>query len=127
MLVCQGVMTFSLLVVWTLSDSLAPLVVFVIVNGASGGAVYSIMSPVIAQLFKSSPVQTTLSLAVTGWSLVIIGPSVSGAILDAARDGDPRRGDYLGLIMFCGGMAFVSLALMVAIRYRADHKVWKRL
>jgi predicted MFS family arabinose efflux permease len=64
---CQTLFALSMLVIWTISDSLAPLVVFVVLNGASSGAYFSITSSAIAQLFRSSPVQTTLSLAITGW------------------------------------------------------------
>jgi hypothetical protein len=73
-------MSFSLLVVWLLSSSLPPLVVFVILNGASSGALklpsgnaidaetgayFAQMTPVVASQFKGSPVQMTLSLVVT--------------------------------------------------------------
>lgn len=54
----------SLLAIWPVSTSLAPLTVFAVVNGASNGGFFSIMPTVVGAVFGTS--SKTRSLLTTG-------------------------------------------------------------
>jgi hypothetical protein len=56
------------------------------------------------------------------------GAPISGALLDAStHHGERRREDYLPVILFAGSVALTSAVLLAALRYRADHTLWKKL
>lgn len=58
----------SLLILWPVSTTLAPLVVFAVINGAAAGGFFSLMPTVAGQVFGSARVSVSLGMLVTGWS-----------------------------------------------------------
>lgn len=58
----------SMLAIWPVSDSLGPLVVFVIVNGAANGGFFSTMPTVVGSVFGSRRVGVAMGMIVTGWA-----------------------------------------------------------
>ncbi len=60
--------TVSLFLVWPFSNSLGPLVVFVIMNGASNGGFFATMPTVVGTLFGSQRVSVAMGMIVTGWA-----------------------------------------------------------
>lgn len=84
----------------------------------------------VSQLFKQYPTQMVMSLAITGWIIGnISGSPISGALLDASSTShdDFVRSDYLGLILLSGTLAVTSTALLMVLRYRKEHKLFRRL
>jgi MFS family permease len=78
----------SLLVIWPVSTSLAPLVVFCVVSGSANGSFFSAMPSVIGGIFGAHLVSTAMGMIVTGWT----------AVRSLARAADPflkRRQGYL--------------------------------
>lgn len=53
--------------VWPQSTTLAPLIVFVVVNGAANGAFFSTMPTAVSNCFGSARVAVAMSMVVTGW------------------------------------------------------------
>lgn len=60
--------TISLFVIWPVSNSLGPLVVFVMVNGASNGAFFATIPTVVGTVFGSQRVSVAMGMIVTGWA-----------------------------------------------------------
>ena len=60
--------TISLFVIWPLSDSTAPLVIFVIMNGAANGAFFATIPTVIGMVFGLQRVSVAMGMIVTGWA-----------------------------------------------------------
>jgi MFS family permease len=58
----------SMLAIWPVSESLGPLVVFVIVNGAANGGFFSTMPTVVGSVFGSRRVGVAMGMIVTGWA-----------------------------------------------------------
>lgn len=58
----------SLLVVWPVSTSLAPLIVFVISNGNSNGAFFALMPTVVGSITDSNRLASAMGMLVTGWA-----------------------------------------------------------
>ena len=57
----------SMLAMWPVSETLAPLVVFVIINGASNGSFFATMPTVVGWLFGSIRVAVAMGMIVTSW------------------------------------------------------------
>lgn len=58
----------SMLVLWPVSTSIGPLVVFVIINGMSNGGFFSTMPTVVGNVFGSARVSVAMGMVVTGWA-----------------------------------------------------------
>lgn len=57
----------SMLVLWPVSDSLGPLVAFVIINGMANGGFFATMPTVVGNVFGSARVSVAMGMIVTGW------------------------------------------------------------
>lgn len=57
----------SMLALWPASTTLAPLAVFVIINGAANGGFFSTMPTVVGNVFGSARVSVAMGMVVTGW------------------------------------------------------------
>ncbi len=57
----------SLLALWPVSTTLAPLTVFAILNGASNGGFFSTMPTVVGNVFGSQRVAVAMGMVITGW------------------------------------------------------------
>lgn len=57
----------SMLALWPVSTTLAPLAGFVVLNGAANGGFFSTMPTVIGNTFGSARVSVALGMVVSGW------------------------------------------------------------
>lgn len=57
-----------MLAICPVSDSLAPLIVFVIVSGAANGGFFATMPTVVGSVFGSARVSVAMGMIVTGWA-----------------------------------------------------------
>lgn len=80
----------SMLALWPASESLGPLVVFVLINGASNGGFFSTMPTVVGNVFGSARLSVAMSMVLTGWvggylmvssSLLQLSPAVFPILL----------------------------------------------
>ncbi|KAL3454626.1 major facilitator superfamily domain-containing protein [Aspergillus insuetus] len=58
----------SMLVLWPVSNSIGPLIAFVIINGMSNGGFFSTMPTVVGNVFGSARVSVAMGMIVTGWA-----------------------------------------------------------
>lgn len=75
----------SMLVIWPVSNSLAPLVVFVIINGAANGGFFSTMPTVVGTVFGSQRMGVAMGMIVTGWGGGYLMVSIMSFYLAASR------------------------------------------
>lgn len=59
---------FSMLVIWPVSQSLAPLAIFCILNGVSNGGFFSCTPTVATSLFGSQRVSVVMGMIMTAWA-----------------------------------------------------------
>ena len=57
-----------MLALWPVSTSLAPMIVFVVMNGISNGGFFSTMPTVVGNVFGSAKVSVAMGMIVTGWT-----------------------------------------------------------
>jgi len=58
----------SMLALWPASTTLAPLIAFVIINGAANGGFFSTMPTVVGSIFGSRRVGVAMGMIVSGWA-----------------------------------------------------------
>lgn len=58
----------SMLILWPVSTTIAPLVVFVVLNGMGNGGFFSTMPTVIGNVFGSARVSVAVGMMVSGWA-----------------------------------------------------------
>jgi MFS family permease len=125
----------SMLVLWPVSSTLAPLIAFVIINGAANGGFFSTMPTVVGSVFGSARVSVAMGMIVTGWAggyLMVRSPPtiknfpsdtesskgapIAGYLL-AAYGGEHRTlNAYHPAIFYAGSMALGAAGLVVAVR-----------
>ena len=59
--------SISLMVMWPLSTSIGPLIVFIIINGMANGGFFSTMPTVVGNVFGSARVGVAMGMIVSGW------------------------------------------------------------
>ncbi|KAF7969676.1 hypothetical protein HWV62_26178, partial [Athelia sp. TMB] len=74
--------TLSMLAIWPVSNSLAPFVLFVIINGIGNGGFFSTIPSVVGHLYGPSRLPTALAMVVTAWGAgYMMGAPIAGYIL----------------------------------------------
>lgn len=58
----------SMLILWPVSQSIGPLIAFVIINGMANGGFFSTMPTVVGNVFGSARVSVAMGMIVTGWA-----------------------------------------------------------
>ena len=58
----------SMLILWPVSQSIGPLIVFVVINGMANGGFFSTMPTVVGNVFGSARVSVAMGMIVTGWA-----------------------------------------------------------
>ncbi|KAJ5696906.1 hypothetical protein N7455_000200 [Penicillium solitum] len=118
----------SMLIIWPISTSLGPLVVFVIVNGMANGGFFSTMPTVVGNTFGSARVSVVMGMVVTGWAGgYLLGAPIAGFILDAAGGENKGVTGYRPAIFYAGAMALVASIIGLSIRLKTDMKLLKKL
>ncbi len=62
------VSALSMLAIWPVSDSIGPLIFFVIINGMANGGFFSTIPTVVTSVFGSKRVSVAMGMIVTGWA-----------------------------------------------------------
>lgn len=122
-------MTVSILAIWMASDGLlAPLVIFLLVNGAASGALLSLQPPVIASLYGVSEMSVTMAMVtMSRFAGSAFGPPIAGYLLDAFSGGDNAgTRPYLAPIGVMGAISFVAALILVVLRWRLAGIDWKK-
>lgn len=78
----------TLLVVWPVSTTLGPLIVFVILNGLGNGGFFAATPPVVASLFGSLRMPVAIGMIITGWGPGYLMVSRSDHVQDGFRRQD---------------------------------------
>lgn len=110
---------FSLLVLWPSSVSLAPLILFVLVNGASSGGFFAIMPTVVNNVMGTQRMAVAFGMIVTGWGGgYLMGAPIAGYLLAAFGGSDKGIAAYRPAVFWAGGMALAGAAIVGALRWR---------
>lgn len=97
LLVSLIVTAISMLALWPVSTTLAPLAIFVILNGAANGGFFSTIPTVVGRTFGSARVSVAMGMVVTGWVGGYL--MVSAVVLSHLIPNCPRTMRSRGLLM----------------------------
>ena len=122
------VSALSMLAIWPISTSLAPLIVFVVVNGMGNGGFFSIMPTVVSNVFGSARMSVAMGMIVTGWTAgYLMGAPIAGYLLDAFGGESAGFAAYRPAIFYAGSLALVSAATVAFVRLNVSKSPLKRL
>lgn len=122
-------MSTSILAIWMTSHGLlAPLIVFLLVNGAASGALLSLQPPVMAALYGLSEMAVTMAMvSMSRAAGSALGPPIAGYLLDAFQDtaskaaGPSGNGDtrpFLAPLGVMGAISLVAALSLITLRWR---------
>ncbi|KAK3935838.1 major facilitator superfamily domain-containing protein [Diplogelasinospora grovesii] len=118
----------SMLALWPASSTLAPLAVFVVVNGAANGGFFATMPTVVGNLFGSARVSVAMGMVVTGWGGgYLMGAPIAGYLLDAYGGADNGLQAYRPAMFYAGTLALGAAGLVATLRLRMSSKALARL
>ncbi|KAK7427296.1 hypothetical protein QQZ08_006233 [Neonectria magnoliae] len=113
----------SMLTLWPASTTLAPLALFVVVNGASNGGFFATMPTVVGNTFGSARVSGAMGMIVTGWvGGYLMGAPIAGYLLEAYGGADSGLQAYRPAMFYAGALALGATGLVAFIRFRKDHR-----
>ncbi|KAL1963989.1 hypothetical protein VTN77DRAFT_7664 [Rasamsonia byssochlamydoides] len=118
----------SMLVLWPVSISLGPLIIFVIINGMANGGFFATMPTVVGNVFGSAPVSVAMGMIVTGWGGgYLLGAPIAGYLLNASGGQQKGIDAFHPAIYYAGSMALGSASLVAFTRLKTDKSLRKRL
>ncbi|OPB45600.1 MFS permease [Trichoderma simmonsii] len=130
-----NVLMFSLLInavtmlaIWPVSKTLAPLIVFVVINGAANGGFFSTMPTVVGNVFGSQRVSVAMAMIVTGWGGgYLMGSPIAGYLLDAYGGTGGGFEAYRPAITYAGCMGLGATALVAVARFRKNRAFFAKV
>ncbi|KAH6655837.1 major facilitator superfamily domain-containing protein [Truncatella angustata] len=118
----------SMLALWPISTTLAPLAVFVILNGAANGGFFATMPTVVGKTFGSARVSVAMGMVVTGWvGGYLMGAPIAGYLLDAYGGSDSGLQPYRPAMFYAGSLALGAAGLVASMRFRVTRKIFARI
>ncbi|KAK5997595.1 putative transporter MCH2-like protein [Cladobotryum mycophilum] len=118
----------SMLAIWPASESLGPLVVFVLINGASNGGFFSTMPTVVSNIFGSARVSVVMSMVITGWvGGYLMGSPIAGYLLEAYGGAEGGLKAYRPAMWYAGSLALGSACLVLAARLRVNKSLFAKV
>ncbi|TFY82482.1 hypothetical protein EWM64_g1538 [Hericium alpestre] len=115
----------SLLAIWPTSVSVAPLVVFIVLNGAGNGGFFACIPSIVGYLNGQSRVSSALAMVVTGWaSGYLLGSPVAGWLLEAYGGSAAGRVAFRPTIYFAGSLSVASTGLILTMRQLLVKKIF---
>lgn len=131
-IVCYIICGLSSLVIWLPAKSFGLLAFFAIVQGLTGGTIWSAVSPVTKQVVGVQDLASALSIIwITLTVPALVGQPIAIALLDYSRNQLGRTGAeaYYISIGLCGGMAIFSAILLCGakIHSQGSWRIWQKI
>ncbi|KAJ1327439.1 MFS transporter MCT family solute carrier family 16 (monocarboxylic acid transporters) member 10 [Microdochium nivale] len=118
----------SMLAVWPASVSLAPMAVFVIVNGLANGGFFSTMPTVVGNVFGSARLGVAMGMVVTTWAGgYLMGAPIAGYLLAAYGGQEAGFQAYRPAMFYAGSMALAAAILVQGVRFRQSRNLLAKL
>lgn len=120
--------TVSVFVIWPVSDSLGPLVAFVVINGAANGGFFATIPTVVGTVFGSQRVSVAMGMIVTGWAGgYLMGAPIAAYILEAHGGEKSTLAAYHPAMFYAGSFAVVAMALVGIVRLYVNKNIMRRV
>ena len=119
----------SMLAIWPVSSSLAPLIMFALINGCANGSFFVAMPTAIAAVAGPGVASSAMSVGTSFWCPgYLLGTSIAGILItstgaDKASSIEP----YRAAIFYSGGVALAGGLFALVSRFHVEHKVNKKV
>ena len=119
----------SMLAIWPVSSSLAPLIVFTAFNGVANGSFFVALPTAIAALSGPGLASGAMSIATSFWTLGdLLGTPIAGILISSTGAAASSRIEpYRAAIFYAGGISLTGLALVITSRLGINREVLKKL
>ncbi|KAI0447866.1 major facilitator superfamily transporter [Xylaria telfairii] len=118
----------SMLAVWPVSTTLAPLAIFSVVNGMANGGFFSTMPTVVGNCFGSARVTVAMGMIVTSWSGgYLLGAPIAGYLLEAYGGQDAGFQAYRPAMFYAGSLALGAAGFVEVVRFRSNRNFFARI
>jgi MFS family permease len=91
----------TMLALWPASTTLAPLIAFVVLNGAANGGFFSTIPTVVGNVFGSQRVSVAMAMVVTGWGGGYLMVSCNASMFSINVLSSLTKGRALQLLAIC--------------------------
>lgn len=117
----------TLLAIWPISTSVAPLIIFALLNGVANGGFFTAMPTVFSGFFDSSKGTLAVSTGSTGWTLgYLLGTPIAGYLLQSAESGRITSSSYRPAIFYAGGVGVLACGFALIARISFNKALIKR-
>lgn len=120
--IAMALNAITMLGIWPVSSTVAPLFIFATVNGVANGAFFTVFPTVAASIFGPGRAIVAMTMTITGLTPgYLLGAPIAGFLLQAAG-GSKQGGTVLGVaayrpaIFYAGGTALISCVLGIVAR-----------
>ncbi|KAJ2983289.1 hypothetical protein NQ176_g808 [Zarea fungicola] len=113
-----------MLAIWPVSQTLAPLAIFCVLNGISNGGFFSCTPTVATSIFGSQRVSVVMGMIMSAWAGgYLLGSPIAGYLLEAFGGAGGGLKAYRPAMFYAGGLAFVSAFLLGIVRFRLNKNI----
>ncbi|GAA5956637.1 hypothetical protein JCM8115_000631 [Rhodotorula mucilaginosa] len=125
---CLFLVAFSTLLIWPFATSIAPLIIFAIINGLCAGGMFSLTPGTVGSVFGSRRLPVVFSMIVSSWAPgYFVGAPIAGYILQAYGGPDRGAGAYRPAIMFSGALSLLAAGCILVLRIIQSRDVWRKI
>ncbi|KAI0261040.1 major facilitator superfamily domain-containing protein [Gloeopeniophorella convolvens] len=115
----------SMLILWPVSTSVAPLVVFIVINGFGSGGFFSLIPSVVGSVYGNTRTANALAMTVSGWAFgYFFGSPVAGWLLQAYGGSSAGRAAFRPAIYYAGSLSVASAGLIGGMRMLSARKLF---
>ncbi|GAA6040718.1 hypothetical protein JCM8097_000890 [Rhodosporidiobolus ruineniae] len=128
LVICLAIVGLSTLAIWPVATSLAPLIVFAVINGFCAGGMFSLVPGVIASVFGSKRLGVVFSMTLSFWTPgYFMGSPIAGYLLQAF--GGPAGGveAYRPAMFYSGALSLLAAICVGAVRVRTSRRIWAKV
>ena len=120
--------SLSMLAIWPVSSTLAPLVIFSLVNGCANGSFFVGLPTAVAALVPESK-GPAISLMTSFWTPgYLMGAPLAGILIEATRATQASSIEpYRAAIFYSAGVGTLATLLIILSRLKLDRKLIKKI
>ncbi|KAK0276842.1 hypothetical protein LTR35_010236 [Friedmanniomyces endolithicus] len=118
----------SMLVLWPVSTTLVPLVIFSVWNGVASGGFFAVIPTVVGSVFGTQKMPIAMGMIVTGWAGgYLMGGPIAGYMLGRYGGVEGGVAAFRPAMYYAGSMSLGAAALVAFMRLRIDSAIWRKL
>ncbi|KAI0303384.1 major facilitator superfamily domain-containing protein [Multifurca ochricompacta] len=116
----------SMLAIWPISSSVAPLVVFIVINGFGSGGFFSLIPSVVGSVYGNTRTANALAMTISGWAFgyFFVRFTHRRVALQAYGGSSAGRAAFRPAIYYAGSLAVASAGLIAGMRMLSARKLF---